>query len=257
MKNDNKSMADIRHDIVQKPRTAYQRPLQKPIRQIGSLTRKVGHNMDIARSKTISHFVPNTPANATQAKPAIKPITTRPIADSKPSLDIKPAAHPLTKNIQTQPVANKPATAKDLKDAAIAEVFQKISDRQKKEREAEKKRSRVITIVAAIIAAFAICTYFLYINLPNISVGVASAKSGIEASYPSYCPDGYSRNGLASYDNGEVIINYKSNSSNNSFSIKQLKSTWDSSAVKNMFLGLNYQRALFHVDIDIILVKVW
>lgn len=228
MKNERKSMADIRHKVVQKPRETYPVSLQKPVRQIDSLTRKVGANMDIARSKTISHFAKNATISPTQAKPTVKPIF-----NNKPT-DIKHASHPLTKNIQAHPVTNIPATAKSIKDAAIAEVFQKISDRRNKEKEAEKKRSRKVLIITTIIAILGICAYFLYISLPAISVGIANAKSGIEASYPNYCPEGYSRNGLANYTDGEVVIDYRSNNNSNSFSVKQAKSTWDSSAVKSM-----------------------
>ncbi len=230
MKNENKSMADVRHKIIKKPKTVDSKSQPRPASLINSLTRKSGHNMDITRSKAISHFTPVITAVSAQQKPIAKPATP------KPQLDIKPISHPLTKNIPTQPIAKKPVsfTAKETKDAAIAEVFQKISDRQKKERETEKKRNRIILIATTLFVIVGICIYFLFISLPAISIGIANAKSGIEASIPSYCPGGYSRNGLASYEDGQVVINYKSNSNANSFNLKQSKSSWDSSAVKNM-----------------------
>lgn len=229
MKNENKTMADIRHKIIKKERVVETKVQSRPTRPIDSLARKSGHNMDITRSKAISRFTPATQTADTRPKSIATPTT------SKPQLDIKPISHPLTKNIHTQPV-KKPVsvTSKETKDAAIAEVFQKISDRQKQERESEKKRSRIILITASILAIVGICIYFLLISLPTIFIGIANAKSGFEASIPSYCPGSYSRDGLASYSEGQVVINYKSNNNTDSFSLKQAKSSWDSSAVKNM-----------------------
>lgn len=232
MKNENKTMADVRHKIIRKEKAVDPKIQSRAVRPIDLLARKSGHNMDITRSKAISHFSPIAPAStiAKQPKPIAKPVI------SKPSLDIKPTSHPLARNIPTQPIAKNPAssTAKETKDAAIAEVFQKISDRQKQEREAEKKRSRTILIITSVIAVVGICIYFLLISLPAISIGIANAKSGFEASIPSFSPSGYNRDGLASYSDGQVIINYKSTNGTDSFSFKQAKSSWDSSAVKNM-----------------------
>ena len=75
--------------------------------------------------------------------------------------------------------------------------------------------------------------YFTYLNVPIISVKIASAQAGINATYPDYCPDGYSLNGPVQYADGEVSINFNANTGNNKFVIKQSRSLWDSSAVKN------------------------
>jgi hypothetical protein len=68
--------------------------------------------------------------------------------------------------------------------------------------------------------------------MPNISVKIASAQAGIKATYPEYHPDGYNMDGSVSYADNQVTINFRANTGNSKFAIKQSKSSWDSSAVK-------------------------
>jgi hypothetical protein len=79
--------------------------------------------------------------------------------------------------------------------------------------------------------------YFTYINLPNLSVRVAAAQAGIDATYPEYRPVGYRLNGPVAYKNGEVSMNFASNSGPVSFSLNQSKSSWDSSALLEKYVN--------------------
>jgi hypothetical protein len=72
--------------------------------------------------------------------------------------------------------------------------------------------------------------YFTYLNMPNLSVRVAAAQAGFNATYPGYHPDGYRINKVA-YSEGQVGIQYVANGSDQSFTVKQEKSGWDSSAL--------------------------
>lgn len=74
--------------------------------------------------------------------------------------------------------------------------------------------------------------YFSYISMPNLSVRVAAAQAGIDASYPSYRPDGYRLNGPVSYADGEVSLKFAANAGPQNFTITQARTTWDSSAIQ-------------------------
>ena len=69
--------------------------------------------------------------------------------------------------------------------------------------------------------------------MPSLSVRIASIQAGISATYPEYSPNGYSLNGPVQFSDNEVVINFRANTGNTKFVIKQSKSSWDSSAVKN------------------------
>jgi hypothetical protein len=94
-------------------------------------------------------------------------------------------------------------------------------------------KSRRLSIASASLALFLLGGYFTYLNMPNLSVRVAAAQAGIDASYPSYRPDGYSLNGPVAYDQGEVHMTFAANAGGASnFTITQEETGWDSTAVK-------------------------
>lgn len=229
MKNDKLNPAAIQHNITQKSQAIYRHAIKQPVSQIAPLVRKIGHNMDIARSKSIAHFAPHSA------------ITPPKLPLKKKHFDVGPVRHPLltkvditrsnAKIIQPQLIANN--SAKAIKEAAITEAFNKISDNQKAEKKHLKRNYKFINFFAIGIVLLLIIGYFIYISMPIISVNVASAQAGIKATYPEYCPDGYSLSGPVAYSDGQVTISFHANTGDKKFIIKQSRSSWDSSAVKN------------------------
>jgi len=99
-----------------------------------------------------------------------------------------------------------------------------------------RKTSRILSIASASLALLLLGGYFTYLNMPNLSVRVAAAQAGIDASYPSYRPDGYSLNGPVAYDQGEVSMKFAANAGPQNFAITQTKTDWDSSALKENYV---------------------
>lgn len=215
------------HSMAQRTRTIYERTAQKPINQGVKLARKVGHSMDVARSKSISHFAPRTAPNST--KPTVK------------RTDIGPKKHPIA--LKADMARQKKAdhisktsvvkTTKAIKEEAIAEALNKPAEKPIKT-SFFKRHTKSIVISAASIVVIVTAAILAYCNMPSFSVSIASAQAGIKATYPEYRPDGYSLNGPVSYSDGQVTINFHANTGDTKFSIKQQKSSWDSTAVKNM-----------------------
>ena len=83
---------------------------------------------------------------------------------------------------------------------------------------------------------------FVYFNMPDISVRVAAMQTGIEASYPSSVPRGYSLSNVTSDKDGIVTIGF-TNSEGAAFNLTEEKSTWDSTALLN-----NYVKKTFPSD---------
>jgi len=217
------------HSLAQKSKTLYRRATNKPAGHAAPLIRKVGRSMDIARSKSVAHFAP---------RPSVEPVKA---TVTKPMTDIGPKKHPMAARVESiRAMAPKPASAvtksaKDIKEQAIAEAFKKLSEHEKEQKNLHKHSSKMIkrvTLIVVVILAILI-GYFIYVNMPILSVRVASASAGISASFPQYQPDGYSLSGPVAYSDGQVTMTFHANTGNSKFIIKQARSSWDSSALKN------------------------
>ena len=182
-----------------------------------NIVKKTGHRMDITRSKKVSHFAPHSVKTPT--KPSNQPI--EPKAEKLNDHKIKPAP---------KPAVHK--SAKTIKQEAIAEALSKTPKKSIPKNNFFKRHSKFINIFSIGVVLLIIIGYFTYLNMPSISVRIASAQAGINATYPEYHPDGYSISGPVAYTADEVTINFHANTGSSKFVIKQSKSTWDSSALK-------------------------
>lgn len=237
MKNEKINTDGVKRTILDRPRPVgrivEKSPNSNTIRPDMHSGRKVIKNMDITRSGSISHF---------SAHPKTVSPTQKPATPTK-HLDIGPAKHPMTKNISDQkpiavqrPQAQMPINTislKEQKEIAIAKASEKMETPQKDCIKNHKCKSKLAKIVMIALAILLIASYLVYINLPNISINMASAQAGVNAKYPEYNPEGYRRNDTVNYKDGQVTIDFISTSGKNKFSIIQEKSSWDSTAVKN------------------------
>lgn len=139
------------------------------------------------------------------------------------------------------PVAAKPTVKKELKPAhvlkneAIYAAMNKEVTEKKSRRTKTKKTNRwarFTTLAGASLAVIMLAGYFTYLNMPNLSIKMAAVQSGVNAKYPGYRPDGYALSGPISFKNGEVSMQFAYAGGDKDFTIKQEKSSWDSSAVK-------------------------
>lgn len=221
------------HSIAQRSQAIYDRTIKKPVVQSVSTMRRIGRSMDVARSKSISHFTPHNHA----------PAPTKPVSDKR-QLDIKPTKHPIAAKVEqtratlkSAPVKPAGKTAKEIKEAAIAEALSRPTVKHKKTKKSFKNIfknfSKPQKIAIAIVAILLIGGYLIYLNIPSFSVKVASIGANVNAAYPQYHPDGYSFVGPVLSDDNEVTIKFRANTGSSEFSIKQTKSSWDSSALKD------------------------
>lgn len=193
-----------------------------------------GRLMDISKSPQISKFAAHPVVKKPEEKEKLK------------AKDKGPQPHPVAiralRKGTVKPVATKPksaaATSKAIKDAAIAKALapappapkakKKLIKRKKRQLETWKKRFLIGLACAALLIGGA---YAIYRFVPSISVAVAASQAGVKASYPEYIPDGFRLHHPVTYTQGEVILVFNSNSNDDSYTITQSKSSWDSSAV--------------------------
>ena len=195
--------------------------------------------MDFVRSKQITHFGPKKTPDST---PVLKPVQP---PTRKINSDIAPTRHPLASRVdgireqakimRAQMNIAKPAQV--IKNEAIAKAMEKPVPAEKPEKKGFfKSKRKFFNIFAASCVLVVLLGFLMYINMPNLSVHLASARSGINATFPEYKPDGYSLSGPVSYSDGQVTIKFHANTGKAQFSIIQSKSSWDSTAVKNMVI---------------------
>jgi hypothetical protein len=188
------------------------------------------------RSATIQT---KSPSITRFSKPAA-PAAPKPASPKAPSINLPP--HPIINRLREMnrqkhltPKAPTP-TPQDIKNQAISEALQQISAKQDNEKAKNAHRKKTTRIISIIIAILVIIFFgaFIYFSMPSLSIGLARAQSGINASFPEYIPEGYKVSGPLRHQDGEVSIDFKSKTSEQSFVLKQARSTWDSTAVKNM-----------------------
>jgi hypothetical protein len=191
---------------------------------------KTRRSMDIARSKSISHFAP------IHSRKLIKPIPTN------RQMDAQTIKHPIIKSVektkqQTANLTPKPTikkSSRQIKEEAIAESLNQTADNNVKDKRKFRKYVNFINIFSVGIVLVFIAGCLTYLYMPSFSVRIASVQAGINASYPQYHPDGYSLNGPILYSDGEVSMTFHANTGDSEFVLKESKSSWDSSAVRDM-----------------------
>lgn len=203
---------------------------------------------DIRPRNSAQTMSPTTPLTRKQA-PVLAPVTSQTTQKPAASVarpqhhakDIPAQPHPAVQKAHAQqlqkPVPNRthaaPKPAATIKNEAIESALSKAVVNQKQHKQPKKRLfSRLASVGASALALILLGGYFTYINMPNLSVRVAAAQAGFDASYPDYHPDGYRLNGPIAAENGKVTMKFASNSGPQNFSIAQEKSNWDSMAVQ-------------------------
>lgn len=223
------------HQRVQKSQTLSRRHVSgTAVAQTKSATQPA-----VSKSPMVAKFAP-------QGRPVLQP-------QARTISDIGPVPHPVMTKVHKQhtpfaapvkPAGPKPSQV--IKQEAIAEALEKAPTKRQAEKNTKRpaRLRKFVSIGSVSLALLLLGGYFTYLNMPNLSVRVAAAQAGVDASYPEYRPDGYSLSGSVAYNQGWVSMKFASNSGPQNFTVKQSKSSWDSSAVLDNYVkekaGDNY-----------------
>lgn len=169
--------------------------------------------------KPVAHVVATQPAQQPVATPDIQ--RTHPVASR---------AHQVQAAKQAAPQTQLPS-ASTIKQAVIAETLAAAPKHHASQHTSSSHKQRLVGVVFGCFALVLFGGYLTYLNVPNISVRVAAAQAGIDASYPGYQPDGYRLNGPVAYSDGQVQMQFAANTGSSNFTLKQSRSSWDSSAL--------------------------
>lgn len=141
--------------------------------------------------------------------------------------------------------ARKAHTTNAVKNSLIAKSLEEANKQHqapKKPHKAKKKRSkatRKLQLSTIGVAALVLAAYVTYLNVPSLSMKVASSRAGFAATLPGQTPSGYRLQGPIAYSPGQVVIKFGSNTDDRHFSIQQQPTTWDSEALKENYVAKN------------------
>lgn len=227
------------HQLTQKSHTLNRRVVKKTVAPAAKSAP--------AKSPMISKFAPH-PAGAAKQRRVVSdfgPVAHPTVQKAHERMSAKPQTEsvvaPVHKKPSAAPAKAAPKPSHVIKNEAISEAMQKAPNHKaaahdKPERKPARKASRTLSIASASLALLLLGGYFTYLNMPSLSVRVAAAQAGIDASYPSYHPDGYSIRGPVGYNQGEVSMKFASNAGPQNFTVTQSKTNWDSTAVQENYV---------------------
>jgi hypothetical protein len=174
----------------------------------------------------------------------VRKFAPHPVAAITPRkvMDVGPVAHPhvvkahaysaaKAESKVTAPLAAAAIKAESIK-TAVANTHKRPPLRERL-----LPRQKTVSILSGVFALVLLGGYFTYLNMPSLSVRVAAAQAGIDASYPNYRPDGYALSGPVTYTDGRVSMNFKANAGSQNFTVSQSKSGWDSDAVLDHYVA--------------------
>jgi hypothetical protein len=211
------------HSGIQRSQTLVRRAAKRP----DQLKSPVAKSMDISRSARISRFAPN---------PIIKNAVSR--VNRNVEEIQKQKLHPLMNKVNKSLEISRVQPAKTLqqtKEEEINKTVSKTTTRHKTHKTRKKfsdLKHKKLILITSIIFAILTLGYLSYQFVPAISIRIAASQAKISATYPTYTPDGYRMSGPIIFDDSNVVIKYKQNAGDKTYTIYQSNSTWDSSAVQ-------------------------
>ncbi len=194
----------LRRDILKKP-------VSKVRPDAGKIHRRV------QKSERITKFAPSAP------QPAAPKVDTDLAAQTK-ALERAHAEHIAKAEHKSAHISSRV-----IKEHLLGQAIDKVpvSEEVHPSSAQSVRKSRFASVAMTSVALLFLGGYLTYINIPNLSVRIAAASTGIDASLPSYQPAGYRIHGPISYQDGEVNVNYKSNNSSQGYKITQRPTDWD------------------------------
>jgi hypothetical protein len=170
-----------------------------------------------------------------------------PITNVKHSSAVLPVASPPPETAaqlsihQNPPIA--PVPAKNLFHSAMQNAKSHEEKRVKKpktsHRVAKKLRisPKLVNAGASLAVVLVLGGYFTYQNIPNLSMRVAYARSGVNGGLPKYKPAGFALKGPIRYQPGQISITFRSNSDERNFQLTQRNSQWNSETLLANFVS--------------------
>lgn len=254
-KTPQKSQTLMRH-AVKKPT-----PLSKPsqVQQAPSIT-KTHYSVPAQRQKAAEKIQKNPLisryGDVNHRSSVVKKMQHLPVKPHAPTTQVRAAAPtPTTQQaLAHTPSVRSRATTEHLERAlsqATAHQNHPHTSGTKKRRKLAHKlgiSARAMALSTSILAGVLLAGFFAVQNVPNLSMRVAAARAGFDATMPGYKPSGFSFKGPINYSAGQVTVTFRSNTDDRSYSVTQKESNWNSEALLANFVESENKQYQTYID---------
>ena len=229
------------HRRVQRSTTLNRKYVKKPekVAAVDSVAKRRAE--DLKRRQALADKINRERLAALKAGKTLREVNTTPAASAP-----KPLAATIEKNLIATPKTEK---AKAVKDDAVKSALKSVAtleSENKPTKSISTKRSlgakKLLLAFGCAALAVGVVGYFVSVNTPDISVRVAAMQTGIDVTYPTYVPRGYSLSDIVSEDK-KISMTFSS-SDNASFTLSEEKSSWDNETLEASYVkqtwGNNY-----------------
>lgn len=216
-KHSKRTVAPHAKQTMQRSTTLKRSALNKPLSPSKVVKRPV-HKPTVQRSAKITKFASHT----SETKPKKQSVDRELLSQSR-ALEKANEEYQASLQKRSLPISSR-VIKEHLLGQAIEQVPTEISHKKKAH---VTPKARFASVAMTSLALLVLGGYLTYLNIPNLSIRVAAANSGINASLPSYQPAGYQIHGPIAYQEGEVNVSYKQTGSSLGYKITQRPSDWD------------------------------
>ena len=108
--------------------------------------------------------------------------------------------------------------------------------------------ARAMAISSTVLAGVLLSGFFAIQNVPNLSMRVAAARAGFNASMPGYNPSGFSFKGPIKYSPGQVTISFNSNTDDREYTVTQKATSWNSDALLSNYVVTSNKQYQTYLD---------
>lgn len=192
------------------------------------------------RSATLNRKYVKRPAGAAQD---IRVVRKQPTPEQLKDRAVKQALRSVAQMDSTskQPQSTLASNAtSSVKSTSTRPKSTHIKSKSRKSR--KQNGARVALAFTCAAACVAVVAFFIYLNMPDLSVRVTAMQNGINSSYPHYVPRDYSLANVTS-ETGKITMEF-TGPEQNAFTLTEERSSWDSNALLNNFVkaewGENY-----------------
>jgi hypothetical protein len=192
---------------------------------VGSIDRRVAKRAQSIRlSSKVSRFGSIEGVNG---EPVIHSIAPEP---PRQPIYNQPAAEATDSN---RPTIKQPDMFERAIEQATAHQQPKLTKKQLRQLNGKAKNNRKLAVYGlGILVVFAALGVFVYSNMQNIMVKIASSRAGFSAVIPSYHPAVFALASV-SYQSGLVSMNYNNANSSSHYTINERPSSWDDPTLLN------------------------
>lgn len=125
-------------------------------------------------------------------------------------------------------------------DEAVASEQYKLTSTLPQPIKRRRKGHKVMNAVAVMAVIVLIVGFVVVKNVPDISLRIASSRSGVVGVIPEYRPTGFVLSDSINYSPGQLMLDYHSDNNDRNFTVIQSKTSWNDNDLLANFITNNH-----------------